>query len=144
MRRHSAGDVAVEISIALDALLGDPEGELTWKVGLRAALLAGGKKPDRKVRRSIVSAIYALRSTVVHTGRVPPEQKTKGLGKLKVDDLSQRGLVVAAEIIRAAIMRGALPDWFDEELGPDEIVDPAETVASLVELSTPHASPEGE
>src|SRR5262249_54370317 len=38
LRRHMPGDAATELAISLDSLLGDGEGELTWKVSLRSAL----------------------------------------------------------------------------------------------------------
>jgi hypothetical protein len=99
-------------------LVGDGEGELTWKVSLRSALLAGDTKANRTELRAIVAAVYSLRSTVVHKGTAPTHQKTK-IGKLKVDDLVQRGMRAASQVIKAAIARGELPDWFEEELGDD-------------------------
>jgi hypothetical protein len=53
LRRHTPGDAAMELAITLDSLLGDGEGELTWKVGLRSALLVGGTKSERSERRAI-------------------------------------------------------------------------------------------
>ena len=116
MRRHSAGDAAVELAIALDALLSDGESELTWKVSLRSALLAGGDKNARMESRAIIAAVYSLRSTVVHTGKTPPEQKVKRLGKVKTDELVKRGIAITSRVIRAAIDKGKLPDWFEEEI----------------------------
>jgi hypothetical protein len=42
LRRHDPGDAAVEMSTTLESLLGDGSGELVWKVGLRASIVAGG------------------------------------------------------------------------------------------------------
>jgi Apea-like HEPN len=65
LRRHTPGDAAMELAISLDSLLGDGEGELTWKIGLRSALLVAGTKSQRFERRAVVEAIYRLRSRVV-------------------------------------------------------------------------------
>ena len=119
MRRHEMGDAAVELAIALDALLGDGQGELVSKISLRSALLAGSTKLSRLEIRSIVTAIYDVRSRVVHTGKAPTNQKVRGREPLKIDDLIAQGTVIAANIIAAAIRRGDLPDWFEEEVGPD-------------------------
>ena len=48
MRRQYPGDAALELAIALESLLGDSSTELTWKVSLRSALLAGGTKSERR------------------------------------------------------------------------------------------------
>jgi Apea-like HEPN len=117
MRRHNPGDTAVEIAFALDSLLGDGEGELTWKVGLRAALLAGGSKAEKMERRAIVHALYRLRSKVAHTGNVPSVVEKREYGKIMPDQLTKEGTIAAAKVIAAAIDRGSLPDWFEEELG---------------------------
>jgi hypothetical protein len=108
----------MELAITLDSLLGDGEGELTWKVGLRSALLVVGTKSERLERRAIVEAIYRLRSKVVHTGRTPTGIARRGRGKMNPADLIPMAMTTTAEVISAAINRGKLPDWFDEELGP--------------------------
>jgi len=118
LRRHTPGDAAIELAISLDSLLGDGQGELTWKLGLRSALLVAGTKSERVERRAVVEAIYELRSTVVHTGRTPTRIKKKGHGKLSPAELIPMAMITTAEVISAAIHRGKLPDWFDEELGP--------------------------
>ncbi len=68
-------------------------------------------------------------SNIHAVGSVPAEMKVKQHGRLNVDDLAQRGIVVAAEVIRAAINRGELPDWFDEELGAEDIADLADLLS---------------
>jgi hypothetical protein len=117
MRRHQAGDVAVELAIALEAILGDGGTELTWKVGLRSALLVSGTQEERVKLRKIVRGIYSLRSTVVHTGSSPSKIKVQGLGLLATDDLIREGAIATAKVIRALIERGKLPNWFEAELG---------------------------
>jgi Apea-like HEPN len=118
LRRHTPGDAAMELAISLDSLLGDSEGELTWKVSLRSALLVAGTKSERLERRAVIQAIYRLRSKVVHTGRTPTSIEKRGRGKLSPAELIPMAMITTAEVISAAINRGKLPDWFDEELGP--------------------------
>jgi len=108
----------VELAVSLDALVGDGEGELTWKVSLRSALLAGGTREERLERRAIVHATYSLRSAMVHKGHPPPNIKMKTLSKISPDKLLPKAVVTTSQIITAAIYRGELPDWFAEELGP--------------------------
>jgi hypothetical protein len=119
LRRHTPGDAAMELAISLDSLLGDGEGELTWKVGLRSALIVSGTKSERLERRGVVEAVYRLRSKVVHSGRTPTSIVKRGRGKLSPAELIPTAIITTAEVISAAIYRGKLPDWFDEELGPD-------------------------
>jgi hypothetical protein len=80
LRRYNPGDAALELCIALEALLvGDGPGELTWKVSLRAALLIGGTKEEKRANRSIIKALYQTRSRVVHTGLPPEFEKVEGI-----------------------------------------------------------------
>jgi hypothetical protein len=120
LRRHSPGDAALELCIALEALLvGDGQGELAWKVSLRAALLAGGTKEEKKINRATIKALYEARSGVVHSGVPPAFVKTVGV-KVPIDELVRRGTIVTANVVRAALAARHLPDWFDAELGyPD-------------------------
>jgi hypothetical protein len=118
LRRDMPGDAAIELAISLDSLLGDGEGELTWKIGLRSALLVAGTKSERLERRAVIQAIYRLRSKVVHTGRTPTSIEKRGRGKLSPAELIPTAMITTADVISAAIYRGNPPDWFDEELGP--------------------------
>jgi len=118
LRWHMPGDAVTELAISLDSLLGDGEGELTWKVSLRSALLVGGTKSERLERRAVIQAIYRLRSKVVHKGRAPTSIEKRGHGKLSPAELIPTAIIATAQVISAAIYRGKLPDWFDEELGP--------------------------
>ena len=106
----------MELAIALDALLGDGRGELRWKVGLRAARLYDGPHKDKLECRAIITAIYDLRSAVVHNGKAPREVLVRNRGKMAVPNLVEQGVQFAGRVIEAAISRGELPDWFEAEL----------------------------
>jgi len=116
LRRLLAGDKAMELSIALEALLAEGIGENTYKVGLRAALVAGGDHQQRVQNRAIVSAVYALRSAVVHKGLAPDAVKVKGRGRVASTTVVGEAAVVTATVIRRVISGGKLPDWYDLEL----------------------------
>ena len=116
LRRHDPGDAAVEMSTALECLLGDGSGELVWKVSLRASIIAGGPTEHRKRVRAIVHALYALRSTVVHTGMSPTSAKVKGGAPMTSGELTDEGFIVVSEILRAALKLDTMPDWFEAEI----------------------------
>jgi hypothetical protein len=108
----------MELAIGLDSLLGDGEGELTWKVSLRSALFVAGTKAERRERRAVIQAVYRLRSKVTHTGYAPSAIEKRGHGKLTPAELIPQATIATAEAIAAVIKLEKLPDWFDEELGP--------------------------
>jgi hypothetical protein len=116
LRRHDPGDAAVEMSTALESLLGDGSGELVWKVSLRASIIAGGVTEHRKRVRAIVHALYVLRSRVVHTGMSPTSSKVKGGAPMTAAQLTDEGFNVVSEILRAALKLDTMPDWFEAEI----------------------------
>lgn len=114
--RHMPGDKAVELSIALEALLVDDRGEHTHKVGMRAALLAGGTLEERTHNRSIVSALYALRSALMHSGRTPQKTPVKGKGKTESSDVVKDGIDIVRTVISTVVESGEIPDWWKLEV----------------------------
>jgi Apea-like HEPN len=106
------GDAAIDLSIALEVLTTDPggQGEHTWKVGLRSALLLGGNLENREKTRRTVKEIYDYRSKVVHTGHIPANRVATAT--TAVSD----SILVCAQIIES-VRRGRLPpDWSKFEL----------------------------
>jgi hypothetical protein len=118
VRRHRVAEQALELGIALETLLTDDNpGENTFKLGLRAALLAGPDLAGRTRRRAIVGALYRLRSAVSHSGTIPSDVRVVGVGKMATADVMSEALSVVAETIRAVIVRSAIPEWYAFELG---------------------------
>src|ERR1700690_2791413 len=77
MLRHNAGDCAVDLATALEALVGDAEStEMAHKVRIRAARLIGGTEMELLRNAEVVKATYDIRSKLVHTGRVTQKHKT--------------------------------------------------------------------
>lgn len=116
MRRRSPGDQALDVCIALESVLSDGQGENTFKVGLRAALLSEAAPDARRDARATIGAAYKLRSAVVHDGVVPSDISVFGSGKQRPSDVAERALRVCANVIRSVIERGATPDWYTFEL----------------------------
>jgi hypothetical protein len=107
------GDAAIDLSIALEVLTTDPggQGEHTWKVGLRSALLLGGSVEIQQKTRQTVKDIYEYRSRTVHDGHIPANRLGAATTAVK-DSIS-----VCAQIIERIVRRGRLPqDWSKFEL----------------------------
>lgn len=119
VRRHDPGDAAVELATALEGMLGgDGNGELTWKVSFRSALVAGGSIETRTRVRAIVHSLYDLRSKVVHTDITPTKKiAVKGGVAMSADALVNEGLSVVSLILRGGLKMETKPDWFTMELG---------------------------
>ena len=100
----------MEPSIALEAALAEGATENTYKVGLRAALLAGGDHQQRVQNRATVSAVYALRSAVVHEGVAPETVKAEGKGYTASTTVVGEAAAVTATVTRRVISAGKLPD----------------------------------
>ena len=112
IRRQSIGDRALDVCIALEAILSDGQGENTYKVALRSALLTGlGTEA-----RAAVGATYTLRSALVHDGVAPPMVKVAGNGKTRSEEVVAEAIRVCADVIDAVIRRGELPDWYEYEI----------------------------
>jgi hypothetical protein len=67
--RRSLGDRAVELSIALETLMGDnATTEMTHKIKVRSVRLIGGSDEVRKKNSAVMNKAYSIRSSLVHTG----------------------------------------------------------------------------
>jgi len=120
IRRRNPGDRAVELSIALETLLADGEGEFTWKIGFRSALLSAATLPERLINRSIITAVYKLRSLLMHTGESPPTIAVKHVGKKEPSaNVITLAAAICGRVICAIIERGHIPNWHQFELNPD-------------------------
>lgn len=107
------GDAAIDLSIVFETLTTDAggQGEHTWKVGLRSALLLGGNLDEQEKTRRTVKAIYDFRSKVVHQGHLPNNKLSAATSAVK------DGTAICAQIIERVIRRGRLPrDWSRFEL----------------------------
>jgi hypothetical protein len=116
MRRADVGDRAVELAIALESVLVGGRGENTFKVSLRASLIIPADRARRIAARAIVSAIYDVRSAVVHSGEAANKVRVRGRGEVSTATVVNEGLVITADVLRQLIGRGAIPVWEDLEV----------------------------
>ena len=111
MRRRSIVDCAIDLGIALEALflrdLDSDRGELSFRLRVRAARLLAADPPSRISLSGLVGGLYALRSTAVHTGRLPLRHKGR-----ETRDALKEGFKVAADAITYVIVNGD-PNWDD-------------------------------
>ena len=116
LRRPPHGDRAVDLAISLESLLVDGGSENTYKMGLRAALLLGGKMERRREVRAVVGALYTLRSALVHDGVLPSEVKVVGAGKRPAPDVVKDATEICARVLRSILEAGSIPSWYEYEL----------------------------
>lgn len=105
-------DSAIDLGIALESLLMEKtsnNSEITFKMSMRAAAFLGNSAEERKEIFNVVSDVYGLRSTAVHTGRLPIKKKLKS--KLATTDAIRRGQAICAAIIRQWMYRNGKIDW---------------------------------
>lgn len=108
-RRAGDADRAIDISIALEALLGDTKKfDMTYKLSLRAARLLSDERNERIKIRNTVKEFYSLRSRIVH-GQVPT------LKRNEADTIKEVGRYCNSLALRIA-ENGINPDWDDVEL----------------------------
>lgn len=113
LRRSALVDVAIELRIALEAILlskNKGSGELKYRMQCRAARLLGNNLATRKEIFDSVKEVYDLCSGAVHTG-----QLGKKINKLK--NTIWDGVELCCKLIRKIIERGEIPDWSKIEMG---------------------------
>jgi len=98
----------------------DDPGEHTFKIGLRAALLASRDLEQRKRTRAVIEATYRIRSALVHAGEAPARIKVANQGKRPAEEVVSQATAITAEVIKRILLQGQLPEWERMELS-DEI-----------------------
>lgn len=112
LRRQNVVDRAIELGVALEALLvADKESGATisYLLRVRGAWLGGGSMAQRRHNKALLREAYDLRSKAVHTGR---------LNDSAAETLRECS-ELCAKLIRGVIERGAMPDWETLILTPD-------------------------
>ena len=117
IRRHNIGDKSLDLAIAIETLLAENSGENTYKVGLRAGLLDQGTQDSRMHSRATISALYSIRSAVVHNGEAPKDISVKGSGSKPSKEVVTEAINITANIIKTIAKSGSMPDWYRLELG---------------------------
>lgn len=117
LRRHDAADKAVELSIALESLVGDgANNEVTHKATVRVVRLMGGDSETRARNKAVVGATYRIRSKRVHEGKRLNEKFTVGDDKLTVDEVTNQCATLCASLIAKIITIGDFPKWADFDI----------------------------
>lgn len=103
---------AIDLRVVLDSLfLNDQyQGELGYRLALRAALFVGGNLAEKKKLRKDVTDVYGFGSKAVHNGRLKlkPEQKQQ---------MSRVRKMIRTVLCQMILANKANPDWAELELG---------------------------
>jgi hypothetical protein len=113
MAQTRAIDRAIDLGIALEALLMHESStgqrsdnqELRFKIGLRGAWLGGGTPEKRQACAITLRKLYDLRSTAVHSGRLPRGDT------MQHHQLLESGEGLCADLITKVLETGCWPDW---------------------------------
>jgi hypothetical protein len=114
--RRMPADRALELAIALEALLVGDHGELTFKIGLRAALLTSTNPDERRRVRAIIKALYNIRSSLVNTGSSRDTFTVSGIGKMSTSDIVAEAMGITTSVVQILVNNGMNPDWDSIEL----------------------------
>jgi hypothetical protein len=116
--RHNVGDRAVELSIALETLMGDKATtEMTHKVTVRSVRLLGGPPGVRRKNRRVITEAYNIRSKLVHGSHVKPTATTNIEGKrLTASAIIEAATAICVDLIKLIIHRGSIPDWSEFDI----------------------------
>ena len=114
--RSDTADRVLEISIALEALLGDSSGANTFKIPYRAAMLVSENVEERIENRAIIKTAYGIRNALVHTGQSKRIRGGKGQEGKSLEEVASSAATITALVIKRIIMRGGLPEWNRFEL----------------------------
>jgi hypothetical protein len=114
--RRAPADSALELAIALEALLVDTPGEHTFKLAFRAAILTGTDLESRRRTRSIIEAMYKMRSSLMHSGQCSETVKVRGFANARSTEVIAEASRITAMVIHRMIDEGNPPDWNTLEL----------------------------
>ncbi len=120
LRRTNLADKAIDLGIALEALLLNDRSyqeQITFTFRLRGAWLLGNDLIARSRLMAIFKALYELRSAAVHSGKVSANTKVTGRGKVETRTLLDEGIRLCGDTIRKIISQQEFPDWEDLVLG---------------------------
>jgi hypothetical protein len=110
-------DCAIDLGIALESIfLSDSnEGELAYRLSVRAARFLGKSSQRRRAVFKTFKMAYTLRSKAVHTGSIYKGKSDHKRFELLSCLMNTQSLVVTA--LRRIIRAGELPDWDELTLG---------------------------
>ena len=98
-QRADPEDTIIDLCIALEALLSEGSGSLSYKLGMRAAILVGNTIEEKRYIVNLISDAYSMRSAFVHGNSSTTSQKLK----LSLSDLSKEFLETSRRTLKAAL-----------------------------------------
>ncbi len=123
MRRADVVDKAIELGIALEALLTadrPDDAPVSYLLKVRGAWLGGGPLQERKENRKLLDDAYDLRSQAVHSGKLKVSKKLPAeKARERADEILGKSVVLCAKLLRTVIEWGSVPDWNDVILTAD-------------------------
>jgi hypothetical protein len=99
--RDRADDQLLDLLIAMEAIFGDSQGAIGYKIGLRCAVFAENDYEERNRISKLINDAYSRRSALVHGGR----SKSMGTLKLTTDEIVKELLVLIRKSINLIIKR---------------------------------------
>jgi hypothetical protein len=116
LREPQAEDKALDLGIAVESLLGPGHEEISYKIRIRGALLAGGNANDRRHTFYHLHRLYSLRSTVAHGDKLGPSVMVDG-NQVTTDAFLKECCNICSRMIRETIKSGFVSDWEGRLLG---------------------------
>ena len=106
-------DRMIDLGIALESLyVPESSGEITFKLGVRAAWHLKEDPADRQKLKKTFGDIYKWRSDAVHTGKLP--KKTKNLSQEKVEEFIETAQDYCRDSILKILKEGKFPANWDD------------------------------
>ncbi len=115
MRRRSLVDMAIDLGIALEAIilhdLGD-QGELKYRIAIRGAAYLGGDPAHRRANFDLLRKAYDFRSKAVHNGSLG-SQSIQASASETIGQATDLARQLAIKVLKA----GTFPAWENYVLG---------------------------
>ncbi|MCC5905732.1 MAG: hypothetical protein JJU13_05985 [Balneolaceae bacterium] len=111
-RRRFLVDLALEQGIAYESLFLPVNTEqLSLMLRLRVSKFCGESVEERKEIMNLIKAMYSIRSSAVHNGKVEEKTKVSGKGKMYSAEILRESDKILVNAIKKIIGMKRFPDW---------------------------------
>ena len=118
-RKNEVEDASIDLGIAMEALLTkerDYDAPVSYLLRLRGTVLLGGDSDTRRRNYVRIKELYALRSKAAHGENVTasisvPRGPNRQRRSVDAREFLSEGTKLCADMIKAVIRRGEIPDW---------------------------------
>ena len=116
LRSNDPADIALDLGIVIESLVGDGTDDISYKVRQRATFLIGGTSNEKRETFNRFKALYKLRSQVAHGALIKP---SVAVGDQQVPTLEflKECCRLCARMVRKVVLSGFVRDWDGEILG---------------------------